>query len=286
MFFQGAVKPENVVVVPSTDDVHGPVGGLLEALDENVALLSLSHTVYKSGYTYDMAQLTTAAHKAGVLTLWDLSHSAGSVLVNLNRANADLAVGCTYKYLNGGPGSPAFLYVRRDLQDKLTNPIPGWFSQKGQFELGQDYTPTSDITRFLTGTPPTLSTAGIEAGVDLLLEAGMTRLRAKSVQLTDFMIQLWEMGLKKYGFRLNSPRDVAVRGSHISLAHEDGWRINRALIEQMNVLPDFRRPDNIRFGIAPIYTSFMDVYVAMARLRRVVVAGLYEAYGVEMPAVT
>jgi kynureninase len=152
--------------------------------------------------------------------------------------------------------------------------------------LVQEYAPTADITRFLTGTPPTLSTAGIEPGIELLLAADMHRLRAKSVQLTDFMITLWEMGLEQYGFRLQTPRDSAVRGSHVALAHDDGWRINRALIEQMNVLPDFRRPDNIRFGIAPIYTSFTDIYTAMARLRQVVVEGLHEGYDREMPAVT
>ena len=146
--------------------------------------------------------------------------------------------------------------------------------------------PTNDITRFLTGTPPALSVAGIEPGIELLLEADMHRLRTKSVELTNFMIALWEMGLQQYGFTLNTPRTVAMRGSHVTLAHEDGWRINRALIEQMNVLPDFRRPNNIRFGIAPIYTSFMDVYEAMARLRRVVVEGLFEVYDKKMPAIT
>jgi kynureninase len=268
----------SVRVVPSADGIHGPVEALLAALDGDTALLSLSHTVFKSGYTYDMAALTAAAHRAGALALWDLSHSAGAVAVALNGAVADLAVGCTYKYLNGGPGAPAFLYVRRDLQDQLANPISGWIGRRDPFDFALDYAPAPGIGRFLTGTPPILSLSAVEPGVELLLEAGMERLRARSVRLSEYLIVRWEERLAPLGFRLNSPRHPARRGSHVSLGHADGLRINLALIHDQKVLPDFRRPDNIRLGIAPLYNSFADIHTAVERLRAVVVDRLYERY--------
>ncbi len=275
-----------IVIVPSPDGIHGPVEGLLAAIDEDTALVSLSHTVFKSAYTYDMAAITAHAHKVGALTLWDLSHSAGSVIVELNQANADLAVGCTYKYLNGGPGAPAFLYVCKDLQDELTNPISGWFGQKNAFAFGLDYEPASGIRRFLTGTPSILSIAPIEIGVDLLLEAGMDRLRAKSVRQTEYLIELWREWLAPLGFTMNSPADPAWRGSHVSLGHPDAWRIDQALIEEMNVLPDFRKPNNIRLGITPLYTTFAEIHEAVKRMQRVVEEKLYEKYEAGVGGVT
>jgi kynureninase len=273
-------------IMPSSDGIYGPAGALAAACGPSTALLTLSHTVFKSGYTYDMAALTAAAHAAGALVLWDLSHAAGALTIDLNAAGADLAVGCTYKYLNGGPGAPAFLYVRRDLQERLGNPLSGWFGQRGLFDFGLDYAPAPGLRRFLTGTPPMLSLAAIEPGVDLLLEAGMERLRAKSVQQTAYLIALWEAQLAPLGFRLNSPREAAQRGSHISLGHEEGLRIDLALIHDMAVLPDFRAPDNIRLGIAPIYTSYLDLFVAVQRLRRVVEEGLYLRFDARPPTVT
>lgn len=275
-----------VQIVPSPDGIHGPVEALAAAIDAETALVSLSHTVFKSAYTYDMAAVTALAHDAGALALWDLSHAAGAVPVDLNGANADLAVGCTYKYLNGGPGSPAFLYVRRDLQEDLHNPISGWYGQAAPFDFGLDYQPAAGLRRMLTGTPPVLSLAGIEPGVDLLLEAGMDQLRAKSLQQSEYLIALHEELLRPLGFQLNSPRDAARRGSHISLGHPEGWRINRALIEQMQVLPDFRAPDNIRLGITPLYTTFGEIHRAALALRQVVGERLYEQYPPERPAVT
>jgi kynureninase len=272
--------------VASPDGIHGPMEALRTAIDADTALVSLSHTAFKSAYTYDMRAITALAHEAGALALWDLSHSAGAVPVDLNGANADLAVGCTYKYLNGGPGAPAFLYVRRDLQERLRNPIAGWFSQAAPFAFGLDYQPASGLRRMLTGTPPVLSLAGIEPGVDLLLEAGMDFVRAKSLQQSEYLISLYEKLLRPLGFHLNSPCDPARRGSHVSLGHSDGWRINRALIEQMQVLPDFRAPDNIRLGITPLYTTFDDIRQAVQRLQTVVEARLHERYPLERPAVT
>ena len=267
-----------VQVVPSADDIHGPIEALAAAIDSDTALVALSHTVFKSGYTYDMAALTAMAHRAGALALWDLSHSAGSVVVDLNGAAADLAVGCTYKYLNSGPGAPAFLYVRRDLKDELANPISGWIGQRDPFDFALEYAPAPGIQRFLTGTPAVLSLSGVEPGVDLLLEAGMVRLRERSVHLSEYLIGLWAARLESLGFRLNSPRDPARRGSHVSLGHAEGLRINLALIRDMKVLPDFRRPDNIRLGIAPLYNTFADLHTAVERLRTVVADRLYERY--------
>ncbi len=285
--FQGALNNTGwLQIVPSPDGIHGPTTALANALNKDTALLSLSHTAFKSGYTYDMAALTAAAHHVGALALWDLSHSVGAVPIDLNGSGVDLAVGCTYKYVNGGPGAPAFLYVRRDLQEQLRQPISGWFGQRNQFALGLNYQAGAGITRFLTGTPPLLSLAAVEPGVDLLLDAGISRLRAKSIQQTEYLIALWAAWLQPLGFTLNSPRDPAQRGSHVSLGHPEAARIDRALIEQMNVLPDFRRPDNLRLGIASLYTSFQEVYTAMTRLRQVVTARLYEDYSPEMPDVT
>lgn len=288
--FQGIVEllggGHRLEIVSSPDGIHGPVEGLATAIDDDTALVSLSHTAFKSAYTYDMAAVTALAHRAGALTLWDLSHSAGSVPVDLNGANADLAVGCSYKYLNGGPGAPAFLYVRRGLQASLRNPISGWYSQAAPFDFGLEYQPAAGLRRMLTGTPPVLALAAIEPGIDLLLAAGMDHLRAKSVQQSEYLIALVDAVLQPLGFQLNSPRDAARRGSHISIGHPEGWRINRALIEQQQVLPDFRAPDNIRLGITPLYTTFDEIRQAVQRLRAVVEERRYEQYSLERSAVT
>lgn len=273
-------------ITQSPDATQAAETEIRNALNSQTALLTLSHTLFKSGALYDMAGLTAAAHAAGALVLWDLSHSVGAVPVDLNGCQVDMAVGCSYKYLNGGPGAPAFLYVRRDLQEKLLNPISGWMGQRNLFDLALQYAPTSGLRHFLSGTAPILSLAAIETGVDLLLEAGMARLRAKSVAQTDYLIELWEKYLQPLGFTLNSPRAAAQRGSHVSLGHAEGLRIDLALIHDMKVLPDFRRPDNIRIGIAPIYTSFVELYTAVMRIKQVVEEKLYEKYPQEAPKVT
>ncbi len=287
---QGAIdllgNQHRLEIVPAPDDIHGPVDALNAALDEQSALVTLSHTVFKSGYVYDMAAMNAAAHAAGALTLWDLSHSVGSVPVDLNGSGADLAIGCTYKYLNGGPGAPAFLYVRRALQEKLLNPITGWMGQKDLFKFGMNYQPASGLRRFITGTPTVLSLALVEPGVDLLLEAGMAHLRAKSVAQTQYLVGLWEAVLQPLGFTLNSPRDADWRGSHVSLGHVEALGIDLAMIRDMNVLPDFRAPDNIRLGIAPIYTTFTEIHTTVMRMQQIVEQRLYEKYADEAPVVT
>ncbi len=287
---QGAIdlldKQHQLQLIPSPDSIHGPVAALQASLNGEVALLTLSHTVFKSGYTYPMASLTERAHAAGALVLWDLSHSVGALPVDLNAAHADLAVGCTYKYLNGGPGAPAFLYIRRDLQAKLFNPIAGWMGQHNLFDFGLTYQPAEGLRRFVTSSPPMLSLSLVEPGVDLLLEAGIDNLRKKSQQQTAYLVDLWEQELQGLDFTLNSPRDASLRGSHISLGHAEGLRIDLALINDMKVLPDFRAPDNIRLGITPLYTTFVDIYETVLRLRKIVVEKIYEKYSTQAPIVT
>jgi kynureninase len=275
-----------LIVVPSLDGIHGNVDGLESAVDEHTALLTLSHTVFKSGYTYDMALITAMAHKVGSLVLWDTSHSVGALPIQLKQSSADMAIGCSYKYLNGGPGAPAFLYVRRDLQDQIANPISGWMGQNNPFEFDLTYQPAAGRRRFMSGTPPVLSLAAAEVGIDLLLEAGIDAVRAKSTRQTELFIGLWEDRLAKLGFTLKSPRNASERGSHVTLGHKEGWRISRALIEDMNIIPDFRLPDNIRFGFAPLYNSFLDVYNVAESLYEVVEKGIYENYQEEKPEVT
>ena len=273
-------------IVPSADGIHPPVEALAERLDERSALAALSHTAFKSGYVYDMAAVTALAHRAGALMLWDVSHSVGAMPLALDACGVDLAVGCTYKYLNGGPGAPAFLFVRRDLQARLANPLRGWLGQRSPFDFALEIDPRPGIGAFLTGTPPMLSLAAIEPGVDLVLEADVVALREKSVRQTEYLIGLWEALLEPFGFRLNSPRDPRQRGSHVSLGHRDGWRIDQALIEEMGVLPDFRHPDNLRLGIAPIYTTFSEIHEAVTRLVRVMTERRYEKYPAARGTVT
>ncbi len=265
-------------VIRSEDGIHGPVEKLAQAVDDDTALLSLSHAVFKSGFTYDMTAVTKMAHRVGAVTLWDLSHSAGALPIDLQQANADLAVGCTYKYINGGPGAPAFLTIRRDWQKKLDNPISGWIGHNSLFEFNLDYEPAPGLRRFVTGTPPILSLSAVEPGVDMIIEAGIQPLRAKSLRLSQYLLDLWQELLIPLGFYLNSPREAQWRGSHISLGHPEGYRIARALIEEMQVLPDFRAPDNIRLGLVPLYTSFSDVYTAVSRLQTVVSEKRYEKH--------
>jgi kynureninase len=225
-----------------------------------------------------MAHITERAHRKGALVLWDLSHSAGAVPVELDKSDADLAIGCTYKYLNGGPGAPAFLYVNKRLQDDITSPIWGWWGQKDPFEFDLEYQPAPGVQRFLAGTAPMLSTLAMEEALTPILQAGMEAIRAKSVLMTDYASYLTDEWLAPLGFSLGSPHVSARRGSHISIRHSDGHRINRAMIEDINVIPDFRAPDNIRLGFAPLYISFTDIREGFDRIRKVVEKKLYEKY--------
>jgi kynureninase len=287
---QGAIRllgnRHHVHLVPSMDGIGVDLGHLFEAIDDRTALVTLSHVTFKSGFLYDVEAVTKRAHRAGALVLWDLSHSVGAVPIELDRWAVDLAVGCTYKYLNGGPGAPAFLYVRRDLQDRALSPIWGWFGQRSPFSFDLDYEPVAGVAHFLVSSPPILSLLAMDSALELVLEAGLERIRRKSVRLTSYLIYLVDTLLAPLGFSLGSPRESARRGSHVSVRHPEGYRINRALIEEMQVLPDFREPDNIRLGLAPLYTSFADVWEAIDRIRRVVEEERYRRYSAERLAVT
>lgn len=250
-----------------------PEGVRAACASREVALVAFSLVDYRSGALADMAGVTAVAHEHGALALWDLSHAVGAVEVDLRGAGADLAVGCTYKHLGGGPGAPAFLWVRAEHLGVLTSPIPGWFGAADQFAMGPAYAPAPGIERFLAGTPPIVALAAAEPGVALLAEAGMAAVAAKARALTGLAIALHDQWLAALGFTLGTPRDPWARGAHIALHHPEAWPITRALIERARVLPDFRRPDVVRLGFPALTTSFADVFDACERLRDLVAAG-------------
>lgn len=254
-------------------------------LGADTALVCLSHVDYRSAAIADVAGITSAAHDAGALVLWDLCHSAGSVPVTLDADGVDLAVGCTYKYLDGGPGSPAFLYVRKEMQATLRQPIWGWFGQRNQFAMGPAYDPLPTIDRFATGTPNIVGLTSVEAGVSLLAAAGIDALRAKGIALTSYLIELCDTWLAPLGFELATPRDASVRGSHVSLRHPAAFQMCRALIDEQ-VVPDYREPDLIRCGLSALTTTFADVHEAMRRLRDITTSGRYLDFAAERSRVT
>jgi kynureninase len=260
-------------------------GAVRAAVDGQTALVSLSHVAYRSGALADMAAITEIAHRAGAMTLWDLCHSAGAVPVGLDAAGADLAVGCTYKYLNAGPGAPAFLYVRAGLQERLLQPVWGWFGQRDQFAMGPGYDPAPGIDSFLTGTPQVIGTVAVEEGTRLLAEAGMGRLRAKGTALTAYLIALADEWLAPLGFTVASPRADSRRGAHVALHHEHAWQVGQALI-RAGVIGDYRTPDRLRLGPVPLYTRFTDVWDAMDRLRQIAAGKSYAGLRAERSRVT
>lgn len=260
-------------ILASPDGVHG--ADLAASLDDDVALVSLSATAYRSGFTRDLAADTAAAHAVGALALWDLSHTAGSAPVDLAGAGVDLAVGCSYKYLNGGPGAPAWQFIRTDLQDELTNPLQGWMGAADVFAFASTHTPAPGMRRFLSGTPPVLATALLEPGVDLLLEVGVDRLRAASLALTDRLIERIDAELPAFG--IGSPRDQRHRGGHVLLTHSDAMAINLALHER-GIIPDVRPPDGLRIGPAPLYTTLDDIDRLVDALAGILAGGEHQRH--------
>ena len=235
-------------------------------VDENTALVLFSHVAYRSGWIADAAAITRIAHDAGALAMWDLSHSAGSVPVELDAWGADLAVGCTYKYLNGGPGAPAFAYLRADLQDELRQPIWGWMGHRASFEMGPGYEVAPGIRALLSGTPPILAMVPMHANLDMLAEAGIDAVRAKSLLLTGYVIELADRWLAPLGVEVAGPRDPGRRGGHVTLARLGFEALLEPLWEQ-GVIPDYRRPDGLRIGPAPLSTSFAEVYRGLSIVR-------------------
>ncbi|MEL7720649.1 kynureninase [Citromicrobium bathyomarinum] len=244
---------------------------MIEALDESVALLLLTHVHYKTGEMFDMERLTKAAHDVGAIVLWDLSHSGGAVPVDLNGANADLAVGCGYKYLNGGPGAPAYAYVAERHHGDFSQPLTGWFGHAQPFAFSDEYEPGEGVKRLLAGTPPVLAMAALESGVELIAEIGMEALVPKSRALSEFFREC----VAGLDLDLVSPRDPAQRGSQLSFRHENAYALSQALIAR-GVIGDFRDPDILRLGFAPAYLRFEDIAEAARHLAQVLESGEWQ----------
>ena len=238
-------------------------------VDEDTALVLFSHVAYRSGWLADAPEITRIAHAAGALVLWDLSHSAGSVPLALDEWGVDLAVGCTYKYLNGGPGAPAFAYLRRDLQSELRQPIWGWMGHRASFEMGPGYEPAPGARALLSGTPPILAMVPLRANLEMLAAAGIGAVRAKSELLTGYALELADRWLRPLGVEVVSPRDAARRGGHVTLRRPGFEKLLEPLWER-GVIPDYRRPDGLRIGPAPLSTSFTEVHRGLATLRELV----------------
>ena len=245
------------------------------ALDEDVAVLMLTHVNYRDAQMYDMAAQTKAAHDCGALVIWDLAHSAGAVPVELDANGADFAVGCGYKFLNGGPGAPAFLYVARRHHEAVRPVLSGWMGHAAPFDFSSDYTPAPGIKRMLCGTPPVLSMAALEVAIDLLLEADIAAIRTKSQRLTQLFFDLVEQECGDFGFVCTGPKDLDRRGSQVSLTHPEGYPIMQALITR-NVIGDFRAPDILRFGLTPLYLRYVDLWDAVAVLKDVMMTAAWD----------
>jgi kynureninase len=252
-----------------------PADEIIAAIDDDTAVVMLTHVHYKTGRKLDMAAITAAAHAKGALVLWDLSHSVGAVEVALSRCGADLAVGCGYKYLNGGPGAPAFLFVAERLQGALASPLSGWMGHAQPFAFDDAYSPAPGIDRFACGTPPMLSLLALEQGVDLMLEANAALIAAKAEALSSLFIDAVLARGADLGLSLASPRAFADRGSHVSFAHSDAYAVCRALIDR-GVIGDFRAPDVVRFGFTPLYTRFVDVWAAAEILTQVLISRAWD----------
>ncbi|RWZ67718.1 aminotransferase class V-fold PLP-dependent enzyme [Labedella populi] len=239
---------------------------LSAVVSDETALVVLSHVAYRSGYLADMPGLTRLAHDAGALILWDVCHSAGAVPMQVDEWGVDIAVGCSYKYLNGGPGAPAFAYVRRGLQAELEQPIQGWMGAADVFAMADVYVPAEGMRRFLSGTPPVLAMQPITDMVDLVAEAGIEAIRTKSVALTEYALRLTDALLAPLGVTVSTPRDPELRGSHVTVSHARFREVTAALWRR-GIIPDFRSPDGLRIGLSPLSTSFAEVRLGVDAIR-------------------
>ncbi|TCK25978.1 kynureninase [Pseudonocardia endophytica] len=270
----GIAAERGLTLRPITTDPAAGVtpSQIADVVGPSTALVSLSHVAYWSGWRADMEQITGIAHDAGALVLWDLSHSVGSVPLELDGWGADLAAGCSYKYLNGGPGAPAFAYARRDLLPSLNQPVQGWTGRRDPFAMAPGYDPEPGVRRLLSGTPPVLGLLPLTVSLEMLAEAGVDAVRAKSEKLTEYVIALVDARLAPFGVTIGSPRDVAHRGGHVTL-RVPGARELVTGMQERGVIPDFREPDGIRIGPAPLSTSFTEVRDGLAVLEELLSAG-------------
>jgi len=275
--------PTDIYVLQGLEELLGGMVALrtverkdvCNALDQDTALVVLTHVQYKSGVMHDMATLNRAAHAAGALVLWDLSHSAGAMELHLDRDQTDFAIGCGYKYLNGGPGAPSFLYVARRHQTASHQPLTGWMGHAAPFEFGDRYRPAPGMARYLCGTPGILGMAALAEGVATFDGIAMGDVREKSMTLGDLFLSLVETGCAKAGFEVACPTDAQLRGSQVALRHPHRYPIMQALISA-GVIGDFRAPDILRFGFTPLYTRYVDIWDAVVRPAKIVAADIWQ----------
>jgi len=247
---------------------------LADRIDESVSVVSLTQVNYRTGYRHDLAEITRRAHAAGALVVWDLCHSAGAMPCDLNAHQVDFAVGCGYKFLNGGPGAPAFLYVARRHVHEARHPLTGWFGHARPFAFEPDFEPVADIRRMLTGTPGILGLRALQAALEVFEGVSLQALRDRSVALTEFMMQLIDQQVQGLGLKVLTPRAPEQRGSQVSVTHPEAYAVMQALIER-GVIGDVRAPDILRFGLAPMYSTFTEIWDAMAHLKDILERGVY-----------
>lgn len=287
---RGAIQMLNqdhsLVLLESDDGIRISLDDYQQALNDDTALVTISTPTFKSGFLHDIPRMTRQAHEAGALVLWDFSHAAGVIPLDVDNWDVDFAVGCTYKYLNGGPGSPAFLYVNPKHLAKIGHQPIGWWGHQAPFAFDLEYQPAESVRRLLSGTPPILSLLPVEFGVDLVVKARVERIREKSKRLGSLFIRAFDARLADLGCQLGSPREDDQRGGHVSIRHPDAYRIYQALTQEFKVLPDFREPDNIRLGFAPLYISYEDILETVSRLAMVIEERRYEKYSTERARVT
>ncbi len=273
------------VTIDSAHELIEP-DNLRPHLGEDVALLTLQAINYRSGCRQNIREITELARSFGILVVWDCSHAVGSIQLDLDENGVDLAVGCTYKYGNSGPGSPAWLYVRKELQRELRVPIQGWFAQEKQFEMGPYFEPSAEIRRFQIASPSIIGIRGVEVAFEMIREAGIDNIEAKAALGTELMIRLTKQWLEELGFTLATPSEANKRGGHIILQHPDAKQIALALRKLKKVIPDYREPGAIRLAISPLPTSFEEVYEGFLRLRDLVASGDYKQVSMEGNRVT
>lgn len=285
-----AFELPQTLVVDYGQELEADIETLKAEIQKKPCIVCLSLVSYKSAYLYPMAELNRWAQAHHSIIVWDLSHAVGVVPIDFQATQTKAAIGCTYKFMNGGPGAPALMYVGQSLQNELKNPIQGWFGHAKPFDFSPSYRAADGIHRFASGTPQILSLAAMEAGIDITLEAGIKPIRKKSIQQTDYLISTFQEELKPYGFELFSPQESTRRGSHISLIHPQAWQICQALQEGIEdyppVIPDFRPPQIIRMGVAPLYTSFEDLTITVKYLKAIVENQWYFKYPTDKPQVT
>ena len=271
-------------------EVEADLEILKTTIKEKPGIYCLSLVSYKSSYLYPMKVLNLWAEQHRSILVWDLSHAVGAVTIDLKETATKIAVGCSYKYMNGGPGAPAFLFIQKALQRKLANPIQGWFGHKNPFAFESDYHPNQGIDRFASGTPPILSLQAMEAGVDLALKAGIKNIRKKSVLQSEFFLEGVREKLLPLGYQLESPTDPDCRGSHVTLSHPASWKICQSLLQgtskDSKIIPDFRPPHFIRFAITPLYTRFEELQKVIFRLESIVLTKEYQKFKTNKPRVT